>query len=499
MRPRSIVRDRIAVLLLLLVVARLAPIGAQTVSGTVRDTLTHRPVRDAIVQLVSADADARKARSATTDTLGRYEFTDVAPGRYLIGFIHPLLDSLGIPPLASEVRVDTAGLRVNLSTPVPSRVRSALCGAASDSGAAIIGVVRNTRHEPVGGTTVTAEWFEMSLGAGGQVSERTAKRSATSLANGRYFICGVPRAGTVFVSATGNGGSTDGGALEIGSNQLAHRDLFLPSSANETASLHGVVAGPDGARIAGAMVGILGGPATRTDEHGAWSIPDAPGGTRILETRAIGYYPERTSVDVVDDAPPIHVTLPTLVSVLDTVRVNAERLSRRQANGFDQRRRSGLGHYFTSADVDRLHPIVTTDLLRQVPGVYVSRGGSATFRAARFGSVEGRQLTMRGTFNDRCAPSVFVDGSYLSDLDADDINAFVVPEEIAAVEVYTSQPLPSEFSFGNIGRGPKQDFCGAIAIWTTPKGRPPLTWKGLALKAGGIAVIAGLAAWLSFR
>ena len=481
MRPRAI-SVAVSCILPLLGFAPVVPAAAQTVSGFVRDTIARRPLRDAIVQLVSAEGDARRARSVKTDSLGRYEFTDVASGRYLIGFIHPLLDSIGIPPLASQIVVDNAPLRVSLSTPDPSRMRSRICGAASDAGGLIVGIIRDTRHEPVGGATVSAEWIEVALSLGGKVSERTASRSAVSLGNGWYFICGAPKAGTVFISAARSGLSTDAGGVEIGDNGLVHRDLFLASAANDTAPLHGVVSGPNGSGIAGATVGIIGGPGTRADEHGAWTIANAPGGTHVLELRAIGFYPMRTPIDVVDDAPAINVSLATMASVLDTVRVRADRTAQRRLMGFEERRHSQNGHFFTVDDIAKLHPAVTSDIFRYAPGVTVNRHSSDTFLGAIPGSMENRQLTMRGMFmnndkpgsaSDKCAPSIFVDGLYMADLDADDINNLVRPEELAAVEVYTSQPLPGLFSFGDIDRGPKQQHCGAIAVWTKPTTRKP--------------------------
>jgi len=464
-------------MLVLLSRGAIAPVTAQTVSGSVRDTIARRPLRDAIVQLVSAEADARRARSARTDSLGHYEFADVTSGRYLIGFIHPLLDSIGVPPLASTVVVDNAPLHVNLSTPSPLRMRSIICGAARDSGALIVGVVRDTRHEPIGGATVTAEWLEVSLSLGGKVSERTATRNTSSLGNGWYFICGAPQAGTVFVSAARNGVSTDAGGVEISDNGLVHRDLFLASDSNDTAPLHGLVTGPNGRAVPGASVGIIGGPQTRADERGAWTIAKAPGGTHVVQTRAIGYYQTRTAVDVVDDAPAINVSLQTTASVLDTVRVRADRTAQRRLLGFEERRHSQNGHFFTADDIVKLHPAVTSDVFRQAPGVIVNRNSSDTFFGAIPGEMEHRQLTMRGIFtdpqtkSDRCAPSIFIDGLFMADIDADDINSLVRPEDVAAIEVYPSQPLPALFSFGTIDRGPKQQGCGAIAVWTKPRGK----------------------------
>ena len=47
----------------------------------------------------------------------------------------------------------------------------------------------------------------------------------------------------------------------------------------------------------------------------------------MLEVRALGYYPDRRQVNVVDNGPPVRVTLSTLRAVLDTVRIRATRLA----------------------------------------------------------------------------------------------------------------------------------------------------------------------------
>lgn len=479
--------------------AAIAPLGAQTVRGTVRDTVARRPVRDAVVQIVSLDAAAPQARSTRSDSLGRYAFADVPSGRYLVGFIHPLLDSLGVPPLAREVRVDAAPLVVDLATPEPRALRRAFCGAADpDGGGAVIGVVRDTRREPVAGATVDAEWMELSIGGGGSTAA-TARRATTSLANGWFFLCGVPAAGTVFVRASSVNGSTDAVPVEMPDRPVARRDLYLGSGTGAGMTVSGVVSGPDGEPVARALVGLASGAETRSNERGEWTIPDAPGGTHTIELRGIGYYPQRVVVDVVEGVPPVHVSLSTTAAILDTVRIRAARSALGRSAGFDQRRRSSAGHFFSAEEVARIAPMLTSDLLRRVPGVEVDRSSAST--GAGSTASGPHQLTMSGTFGGRCDPSVFVDGAYFADLDADDIDAFVPPRDVAGVEVYTGEPIPPQFAEGNYGMGrggqPKA-FCGVIAIWTSPSPASRASWRVLAARVAGIAGLAAVAL-LSFR
>ena len=55
-----------------------ASLGAQaTVIGTVTDSVSHRPVVDALIQLVGSGTFVK---SATSDSLGAYRIADVPPG-----------------------------------------------------------------------------------------------------------------------------------------------------------------------------------------------------------------------------------------------------------------------------------------------------------------------------------------------------------------------------------------------------------------------------------
>src|SRR5512138_941129 len=67
-----------------------------TVSGVVRDSIANSPLADATVQLIASDDPARFERTTTSDSLGRFILRDVPLGRYMLGFFHPVLDSLGV-------------------------------------------------------------------------------------------------------------------------------------------------------------------------------------------------------------------------------------------------------------------------------------------------------------------------------------------------------------------------------------------------------------------
>jgi outer membrane receptor for ferrienterochelin and colicin len=141
-------------------------------------------------------------------------------------------------------------------------------------------------------------------------------------------------------------------------------------------------------------------------------------------------------------------------SVLDTVTVTA-RLNQLNMRGFEERRRGGLGRFLGPEDIARRNPIVASDIFRMVPGLTVER--------SELGSPS---VAMRGIFAETCVPAVYLDGHFMSDLTADDIDSWVKPKEIAGIEVYVGPAVPPQFTTGMAGSGITGEVCGSIVIWT---------------------------------
>lgn len=442
-----------------------------TVSGVVYDSIARSPLRGASVQLVT-DKVTTFIRIADTDSLGRFTLTNVPAGRYKLGFLHPLLDSIGVHAPLIEVRVDgQRPVRADLAIPAPHRIRTAICGPRQpmDSSSVLVGVVRNANDQsPAEGVSVTGQWLEYSFSATGVV-RRTPRLIATTGDNGWFAMCNIPSGGTLGLMASRGADSTDLIEVPLSADGFVRRDLYLgparsvavgttPSAAAVAepqrlivgdVRLSGVVvAAVGGQPLAGAQVGIVGGSQTRTNQRGEWSIADAPAGTRTLEVRSVGYYPERRPIHAVAGAPPIRVALSTLRAVLDTVRIVAAQVRGRDIRGFLDRSRTGMGRYLTEEDIARRAPTVTSDLFRMVPGLQVDRTPLGDTR-----------ITMRSTFEESCIPSIFLDGHHMKNLSADDINAFVEPKNIAGIEVYAGAEQPPQFQEGLGG-------CGSIVIWT---------------------------------
>jgi hypothetical protein len=451
------------------------PAPGATVSGVVRDSIARSPLAGAMVQLVGADSSTRFGRTVTSDALGRYRLTNLPDGQYTIGFFHPMLDSLGVEPPLRTVHIDGhQSVHLDLASPSVGQVRSAVCGASpsADSGAIVVGIVRDARDRaPASGVAVTGEWAEFSFTKQGLV-RRMPNLVATTGENGWFALCNVPTAGTMALTATRGEDSTDRLELQIPAEGFLRRELYIGPShtvvtADEAQSgdtvarpprrvrtgdghLNGVVVRiADGRPLAGARVGIVNGPQTTSNERGEWTLVNAPAGTRMLDVRGVGYYPESRPVDVVAGAAPVRSALFTLSAMLDTVKVTASRLRfDRDRSGFEGRRRSGVGHYLTPTDIVRRGAIVTSDIFRSMPGVRVEIDPQGF----------EKRIMINGPFG-YCQPSIYLDGFRFDSLSAGDIDGWTSPGRLSGVEIYSEASVPPQYQQGMTG-------CGTILLWT---------------------------------
>ena len=448
-----------------------------SVSGVVFDSLERRVLTGAQVQLVGGEANPGFSRTAVSDSAGRFMLADVPSGRYMLGFFHVMLDSIGLePPVQEVVMQRPAALRVDLSMPSPSRLRAAICGAGAgsrsslDSTAFIVGFVRDARDRAATpGAAVSAQWLEMSVGDAG-VQRRFPRLVATTGDNGWYAICNVPRDGMIAMLASRNADSTDRLEVQVPVSGFLRRDLYLGrpvvrdtvSAAATTAAMSvptrqqtrsgdgrisGRIVSADSERVvAGAIVAIRNGPETRADMRGEWELTGVPLGTRMLEVRAIGHHPFRRPVDVIPGVAPVRIALSSTKSVLDTVRVRAQFALDRRMSGFAERRRSlGAGRFLNADEIARRQPVLLADVFRTIPGL----------------DLAGDAILMRGVMLDKCAPDFFVNGAYVGAMDAVDLDAIAKPTDVTGIEVYPVGTVPPQFDRSMGGQN-----CGSILIWT---------------------------------
>jgi hypothetical protein len=131
-------------------------------------------------------------------------------------------------------------------------------------------------------------------------------------------------------------------------------------------------------------------------------------------------------------------------------KAHASRAMERLA-GFLHRKRVEWGHFITREDIERRQPFNTTDLFQAMLGVRIIRSGF------------DYSIMMQGIGGYWCTPKVFLDG-FSFPLNGGGgtgnvLDSFIVPEDLAAVEVYPRNMLtPAQFRDVN--------DCGSIVLWS---------------------------------
>lgn len=240
---------------------------------------------------------------------------------------------------------------------------------------------------------------------------------------------------------------------------MAALALAHPSSAqivaDSTAGLTGkVLSGEDGSPLQSAFVELQrSGVSAVTDSAGRFRIPSTSPGMDIVEVGLIGFASSAAPVQL-RRGHTTHVTfhLDREVLRMDDIEISVKSGWRLAKNGFWHREERGLGVYFTPEEIEKANPARPSDLLREVPGVYVglSRNGVA-FVGFR-----------RSPNNSGCRPALFMDGQLARYMRVDELAV----GDILAMEVYRgTSDLPAEF---HRTRGRE---CGAIVVWTRLRNR----------------------------
>jgi hypothetical protein len=207
--------------------------------------------------------------------------------------------------------------------------------------------------------------------------------------------------------------------------------------------------------VVAAQVDILEpGRTASTGRDGRFAFTGLRAAAFIVEVRQVGYLPARATFDLAaGESVEIIFTLgPQATRLPEVVVEGAEPVHPSMAEFF-RRRAEGHGHFITRQDIERLQPMLLSDLLDQVPGVRLEcrRGRECWIDMGRAQpSLVGRPV---------CHVQYFVDGvRYGSPADEVDINSFR-PEDIEGIEVYRgASGVPSRYT----GRDAR---CGVVLLW----------------------------------
>lgn len=438
-----------------------------TIRGEVFDSVGLAPLANATVQFIEAN-DPSKVRSVKTDSLGEFTMDSVRTGIYLVGMIHPQIDRLGLESRVVQVNVVSSGeVTLPLGTPSPASLLAMSCGKAGpglDRGA-FMGLVRTARGTPLeGAARVRAQYNETTVTAAG-VQRRFPARFADANATGAFVVCGVPPDALITTRAYAGSDSSGAVELRVPYHGVLVRDLLIsnperiteaggPDTRSRTVlrgsgSVRGTVRDASGKPLTGARVSLPGTNAeAATSTGGQFSLGALPGGTWMIEARAVGFEPQRVVVDILDSAETIaNVAMDGLVPTVDTVKVRADKWTQEMA-GFESRKKMGGGYFIDDEALNRRNAQFTADILRGTPGVTITPGGIGSDRVSMRGSAGA------GT----CAPEVFINGLRTPIPDGI-IDNLVQPQDIRGVEVYSRLgSTPIEYQSRN--------GCGSIVIWT---------------------------------
>lgn len=196
-----------------------------------------------------------------------------------------------------------------------------------------------------------------------------------------------------------------------------------------------------------------------TDDHGHFEVRLPTRDRYRLRASRLGYRATTTPILWMDGYDNIHVDLrmdpeAVLLAPLEVVARSRPSTSPILESFFD-RQRSGMGHFFTSADIATRQPGRITDLLETLPGVRLESSGRGMDRVI---------YMSRGTR--ACPAQVYVDGLLLNrrDMTGRDmgftLDQAVSPLSVVGMEVYTGlSSVPAEFLS-------PEASCGVVAVWT---------------------------------
>jgi hypothetical protein len=189
------------------------------------------------------------------------------------------------------------------------------------------------------------------------------------------------------------------------------------------------------------------GATAHTDSLGRFVLTRLAPGMFDVSLRRLSYSPMMISLQVTEgDTTDVEVTLNAAAETLPTVVVKGKEERKRQLDGFEQRRKLGLGHFITRAQIESRNPLVLSEMVRGTPGAQLMQT-----------NITGR-MTLRFSRRSDCPPAYFVDGQYLINYNIDDMPV----RDVEGVELYAGfAGLPQEFAkqMGILA-------CGAVVIWT---------------------------------
>src|ERR1700759_2500008 len=204
---------------------------------------------------------------------------------------------------------------------------------------------------------------------------------------------------------------------------------------------------------------LAAGKAVRSDSAGHFLLADVPSGNVDISFRRLAYAPVVLLITIPPaDTTEVQVVLGVIAQQLKGMIVQAHPDQLRQLVAFEARRKRGIGHFITRAQIEDRHPLVLSDMLRTIPGAILINADNGR-TSVRFSRVA----------RNNCPPQFFVDGVEVTGFSIDDMP----PGDVEGVELYAGAAgLPPEYN-----RVYGTSICGTVIIWSripsTAKAKTP--------------------------
>ncbi|MES2180402.1 MAG: carboxypeptidase regulatory-like domain-containing protein [Gemmatimonadota bacterium] len=437
--------------------------------GVAYDSLHQEPLAGALILVEGT------TRMGVTDSLGRFLVDSVPPGKYRLTVDHPILDTLGIslvsPPMEFAINEIT---RTVVGIPEGERLTALFCTAARRAlgKGALVGRIREPDTEEAAvGARVSFVWYDPDppgLPANLRTKRPPRVREAVVAEDGTYRLCGLPESYEGKLQAQRkDGGATAEVTVTQSDGMLALRSMSVAALVKAVATdstgapqpigplkgsarMIGRVLTATGAPVADARVSVMGASsAAQTRSDGTFVLDSLPSGTQALVIRRLGYGPTEQTVELSSRTPArVTVKLGVMVPMLSAVEVVSRRDEGLQKVGFTDRKRTSAGGHFMDPDaIERRKAQRFTDLLQSIPGIKVVQQAGQQYITSS-----------RSSQGDGCV-TVFVDGAPWQSLAPGDLDSFLNPSEVAAIEVYNGIVTPPQFT--TVGQN-----CAAVAVWT---------------------------------
>ncbi|HEY2375748.1 MAG TPA: carboxypeptidase regulatory-like domain-containing protein [Gemmatimonadaceae bacterium] len=447
-----------------------ATAGVATIRGVVLDSLHDGSLAGALIRVENT------TREGITDASGTYRIDSVPAGMRRLVVIHPLLDTLGIALVTPPMTFNAGDVKeADLAVPSGETLVGLFCTPAERTlgPAALVGFVRDADTEAAAEGAKASLLYYVSDPLGFKKEPRVRGKQIGK--DGHYRICGLPATMSGKLQIFRNGVQTGEVPVDLGGTSgtqlLAMRSMSISSTSTSqviaSASPHdsgsktvmmvrgrsrvtGKVLNKYGQPVEGARVELQNtGAATKTRADGGFTLDSLPSGTQTLEVRQLGFSPTEVPVELSQNSPQsVTVKMTEYVPVLTTMRVTAARERGLSDVGFADRKRSGMGYYLDSDQLKNRQTTQFSDMLRTVPGIRVQPAGDGTNVITSSRDPTGGCVTF------------YVDGAPWQQMTPGDLDTYVRPEEVAALEVYNGVTTPAQFQTAGM------TGCTTVVIWT---------------------------------